>query len=247
MNNIQGVNIELRRSDVQELMGKPPSTILKFGILTILLFVISLFISSLFLVCPDVIKADCRLFPYMDADCVSSPVDGRIVYSIDGMKTMVDRGDTLVGIVSQTESHPADTSYIISDKRGMAYKTDVLAKNMKVKRNQRLFHFPRALDSIERNDINGVIYLSSDEMSILKPGQPVEVECGEKEFQFSISDFGNIPNESGKYPVIVTCTDTMCLLNYFEAVECVAKIRTTGETVFEMFFMKRLNVLKKIQ
>lgn len=231
--------IELRSGEVQELMGRPPSAILKSGITIILILVVSFFVSSLFLVYPEQMTVTAKLFPSMDIEYMDSPFDGHLVWVTDSMNTDVAEGDTLAMIVR----HPADTICLVCHVEGHAYKADFMEKNMTIVAGQRLFCVSKTDNADQKHNVNGVIYLPYDSSSVLKLGQIANVNYKGASFPFVIAEFGKIANEEGKQPIRITYIDS---LNYFNNIEpeiCVAVIQKSTQTIFEKFFAKRLNIL----
>ena len=54
----EGMNIELRSEEVQEVMGQIPAWIVRWGITLLFLVVVALLVGSCFFKYPDVITAD---------------------------------------------------------------------------------------------------------------------------------------------------------------------------------------------
>lgn len=234
-------NIELRCGEVQELMSKPPTAILKSGIAIIMVFVASFFALSFFIIYPEKMITTVKILPSVDVDYLSSPIDGHLIWMIKGMNTDVTKGDTLA-IISH---YPADTLYLISGFKGHAYKVDVLEKNINVKAGQRLFYISKKVNDEHAHKIYGVIYLPVDSTSVLRLGQITEVNYKGGAYPFVISEFGSVANEEGKYPISITYDDTLHLFTNIEPEYSIAKIQISNQTVFEKFFAKRLNILDK--
>lgn len=234
-------NIELRSGEVQELMSRPPSTILRTGITIILLFVVSFFVASFYMVYPEQMTVMVKLFPSVDVEYVNSPTDGHLLWVIDNMNADVAKGDTLALIVQQ----PADTICLVSLVDGQAFKTDVLEKNMIITTGQRLFCMSKTSIDERKHKVHGFFYLPVDSSSVLKMGQKVEVNHKGCSYSFLITEFGRIANDEGRIPINISYIDSLGLFANIETETCVARIRTSSQTIFEKFFAKRLNFLDK--
>jgi len=233
--------IELRSGEVQELMGRPPSAILKSGITVILVFVVMFFSASFFIVYPERIAVTARLFPSEDVTYMNSPADGRLLWVIDSMSAEVSAGDTLARIAL----HNADTACIVCNADGRVFKTDVLEKNMEVCSGQPLFHLSEKGSGSMLHEVRGVIYLPADSFSVLRIGQKANIMYKGHSHPFVITEFGKIANDEGRYPVSISRVDSLGLFDNVEPEVCLATVQVANQTVFEKFFAKRFNIVDK--
>jgi len=239
--NEDSTKIELRSGEVQELMNRPPAAILRSGITVIFFFVVLFFAASFFIVYPDKMTTTVKLYPSMDIDYVNSSIDGRLLWVIDSMNIAVAQGDTLAKILC----FPTDTVYVISTVDGYAFKVDVLVPNMDIKAGQHLFCISKTDNVGQTHKVCGAIYLPADSASILRIGQLLEISFHGRTYPFVISEFGEIVNEDGDYPIMISFIDSLNRINNVEPVTCSAKILMSNQTIFEKFFAKRMNIFDK--
>ena len=232
--------IELRSGEVQELMTRPPSAILKSGITVVLIFVVVLFVSSYFIVYPEQMTGTAKLFPAMEVEYMDAPSDGHLLWVTDSMNTNVKKGDTLAVI-----SHYSDTTCLVCHVDGHAFKADVLERNMDVKAGQHLFYISLTDDDEQKREVRGVIYLPADSSSVLRIGQVVDINYKGISYPFVIKEFGSIANEKGRHPISISYVDSLRLFKNIEPEVCMAKIQSSNQTIFDKFFAKRLNLLDK--
>lgn len=233
--------IELRSAEVQELMNKPPSAILKSGISVILFLVISFFVSSFYVVYPERMTIMAELLPSAEIEYINSLSDGYLLWVIDSMKTKVAKGDTLIKMIQFT----SDTVCIVNQTDGYAYKMDVLEKNMNIKSGQQLFCISRNIDDYKKHEVNGIIYLPRDSASFLKQGQVFELNYKGSSYLFFIKDFGRIANSDGRYPIKITYVDSLGIFNSIQSEICIAQASISNQTVFQRFFARQLNFKNK--
>lgn len=233
--------IELRSGEVQELMTRPASTILKSGITIILFFVVVLLTFSYFIVYPEQMTVKAKLFPALEVEYMNAPSDGHLLWLTDSMATNVKKGDTLAILIH----NQADTMCLVCHVDGQAFKVDVLERNMDVRAGQHLFFISKANNDEQKHEVRGVIYLNSDSSSVLRFGQVVDINYKGISYPFVIKEFGSIANDKGKYPISISYVDSLKLFKNIEPEVCIAKIQTSNQTIFEKFFAKRLNVLDK--
>lgn len=233
--------IELRSGEVQELMTRPASAILKSGMSIILFFVVILLTSSYFIVYPEQMIVTAKLFPVFEVEYMDAPSDGHLLWVTDGMDTNVEKGDTLAILIH----NQADTMCLVCHVDGQAFKVDILEKYMDVRAGQHLFYISKVNNGERKHEIRGVIYLHTDSSSVLSLGQVVDINYKGISCPFVIKEFGSITNDKGKYPISISYVDSLKLFNNIEPEVCMAKIQTSNQTIFEKFFAKRLNVLDK--
>lgn len=101
MNNEQSVpgkNIELHHESVNEIMGTPPSVMLRVGSGLLLTVFVGLFVASVFFNYPDVVQAPGVLVGEQPLSTQTAPEKGRIIEIYKNTGTYVNMGDTLLSI-----------------------------------------------------------------------------------------------------------------------------------------------------
>ncbi|MBO4846767.1 MAG: hypothetical protein J5525_10710 [Lachnospiraceae bacterium] len=108
--------IELKSEEVQELMDKKPSCVLRYGIGVVLLLLGCSFVASKFVPYPDELKVIVTLSPNVNTKKFVNTRDVEVLYIIPYLKSNVCSGDTL-GVFA----YENDTITYVSPYNGMAY------------------------------------------------------------------------------------------------------------------------------
>ena len=96
-------NIELRNEDVQEILGRPPKWIVRWGILVISIVIFTLFIGSIFFIYPDVISSEVTITTEHPAVWVTARGTGKIQKLFVSDNQKVEEGDLLAVIENPTK------------------------------------------------------------------------------------------------------------------------------------------------
>lgn len=108
--------IELRSEEVQELMDKKPSCIMRYGIGVVLFLLCCSFVASKFVPYPDEIKVNVILSPNVKTKKFVNANDAEILYITPHLESNVCCGDTL-GVLAYNN----DTVILVSPYNGLAY------------------------------------------------------------------------------------------------------------------------------
>lgn len=104
----EGINIELRSEEVQEILGRPPKRIIRIGISVIFVIVIGLFIGSYYIKYPDILQSTIVVTTENLPAGVTARASGRIDTLLVSEKSMVQEGDLLAVI-----ENPAQFNHIL--------------------------------------------------------------------------------------------------------------------------------------
>lgn len=110
--------VELRSEEVQEILGKPPHNIVRYGIMLIFTVIAGLFIGSYFFKYPDVIPAKVTVTTENLPAGVTAKTTGRIDTLFVGEKESVKQGDFLALI-----DNPASLDDVMKLKRMLSLYT----------------------------------------------------------------------------------------------------------------------------
>lgn len=114
--------IELKSDEVQEILGKPPHHIVRYGIMVIFVVIAGLFVGSYFFKYPDIIPATITVTTENLPAGVTAKTTGRIDTLFVGEKQMVKAGDFLALI-----ENPASLNDVLKLKNSIAnYTPDTL-------------------------------------------------------------------------------------------------------------------------
>ena len=103
----EGMNIELRSEEVQEVMGQIPAWIVRWGITLLFLVVVALLVGSCFFKYPDVITADMTLTGQHPATAVVTRAAGNIQKLLVSDNHPVNEGDWLAVIENHASMEDA--------------------------------------------------------------------------------------------------------------------------------------------
>ena len=137
-NKSKNINIELRSEEVQELMGKIPPMILRFGIGSILSILLLFFIASFYIKYPTYETVPVKLNIGENTHEVAMPSDGIILDVRVNDGESVKTHDTLM-VISCPTLVSNDTIILHSPSDGIIYSCDFLEKGMSFKQETPLF------------------------------------------------------------------------------------------------------------
>ena len=110
--------IELRSEEVQELMDRKPSCVLRYGIGVVLLLLCCTFAASKFVPYPEELKVNVILSPNVNTKKFVNTKDTEVLYITPHLESKVNSGDTL-GVLA----YDNDTVIFVSPYNGIAYKS----------------------------------------------------------------------------------------------------------------------------
>ncbi len=111
--------IELRSEEVQELMDRKPSWILKYGISVVFLLLCSAFVGSKYIDYPDELELSVTLLPNVNTKRYVNKMDAEIIKVLPNLEKRVRAGDTLAVL-----TYGKDTVSFLSPYNGIAYFSD---------------------------------------------------------------------------------------------------------------------------
>lgn len=226
------INIELRSEEVQELMGRIPPMILRFGIGIILMILLLFFIASFHIKYPTYETVPVKLNIGESTRDVAMPFDGIIVDVKVKDGEQVGKHDTLM-VISNPTLAGNDTMSLHSPLKGTVYARDFFEKGETVRQGTPLFVVRQ--DGNEK--LTGKCYVSQQVKQKITTG--AEVECIGQEIAVHgrISKIAEVMNPSQKgYAVEIAFDDDLPQERFNETF--FAKFKTSDKTIFELFFLK---------
>ena len=186
----------LYSTEVQELMGKIPPTILRVGIISIFMLVVTSFLLCCFVKMPETITFPIKLSNVNVLEDVKTGRSGNIVASVPEKK-MVYRGDTLLLLVD-SQGMIEDTICIQAPISGIAYACAPLVREEFVSKGTTLFFM---VDTI-KDKIVGIGDASVDLKYEMEKNMKVEAQLNGQVLQGKVNSVARYANPlNGTYAI----------------------------------------------
>lgn len=228
------ISLELRSEEVQELMGKIPPMILRFGIGIILMILLLFFVASYYVKYP-VYESVSVVFSQGSEQETAMPVDGTILEIMVGDGEQVRMHDTLA-IISGTLQSVGEAVALCSSVTGVAYACDFFEKGETIRQGTPLF----VVRQNARGLLKGKCYVGQEAKQHLSVGKEIECLDDGVVVRGRITRMAEIRNSAqGGYAVEILFDDDGWRKNRdTESDTVLAKIKTSDKTIFELFFLK---------
>jgi hypothetical protein len=229
-------NIELRNEEVQELMGKIPPAILRFGIFIIFFFFITIILVSSFINYPDIEKVPINVKNVTKIIGIKTNCSGQIL-KINLKRHHVYKGDTLVWLLTSKEDE-LDTVCIVSPTTGITYPCNSFSKGNYIEKNTILFVLA---DSIQQVIISNA-FVSNNLRKKIKIGMPIEADIDGICFYGKVNNIAKYANPINRTYAIALKFDTPKEFNdiILWKIPSVAKIRISNQSIFDKFFRSKI-------
>ncbi len=227
------MDIGLRSEEVQELMGRMPSHIVRFGIPVILCFVLVFLGASYFISYPDIETFPIKIVSENVTMECKTPMDGKLVMKNREIPCKVSAGQTIVSIVKNE-----DTVNIVSPISGRVFKRTI-------------FRDGESMDSAKticivvpycRFKCYGYIYVDYHTKHLLSLHTKVEVEYKSTSIKSVVTQIADLPNsQTGLYDVELDLG--LFKHDVYDIVgntEVVAKIHRSDATIFDKIFKSKV-------
>jgi len=157
-------NIELHHESVEEIMGTPPASMVRVGSGILLLVILGLFMGSLFITLPDMVKVHASLQGEFPLSTQTSPETGRLVKIFRHVDNLVEKGDTILCV----ENKFCEIIAVLSEDSGILELNPLL----------------NVINFIQKNDTVAIIWRKETEsiacIVLLSPEQGKNVKEGNK-------------------------------------------------------------------
>lgn len=191
-NNLKGLTT--RCEEIQEIMGRTPNWMLRWGILVIFLIVCALLIGCYFIRLPQTLPIKVYARTDIQSDSVLAKSNGQIVSIMKSNSAVVAKGDTIL-------SYSNDTcmGYITSTVSGkLSYPNDICVGD-KVNAGEVLFY----IDANRKNCQLQLCYgfLSENEEKQVQANMPISIIVSDNSDKIiaKVKNIASHPNESHKY------------------------------------------------
>lgn len=187
--------IELRSEEVQELMDRKPSCILRYGIGVVLFLLCCSFAASKFVPYPDDIKVNVILAPNVSTKKFVNAKDAEILYIIPNLEYHVCCGDTLGALAYEN-----DTVIFVSPYKGIAYRSGDYNCGDVIKTGS------LTILVSDCETLTSTIYAHSsvniESAKRIKRGMIMKTE-GDQD-KYVVKELSSIPDENGLYTIVYT-------------------------------------------
>lgn len=228
------INIELRSEEVQELMGKIPPMILRFGIGIILMILLLFFIASFYVKYPTYETVPITLKMDESTLHIMMPANGMILEIMVNDGESVKRNDTLA-VIANTTSSDNETTALCSPSDGIVYACDFFEKEENIEQGTPLF----VVNQNDKGKKTGKCYVSQLVKQKMMIGG--EIECVGQEIvrHGKVGKVAEVMNPLQKgYAVEILFDEDLPQCSFNETL--FAKFKTSDKTIFELFFLKSL-------
>lgn len=226
------LDIDLRSEEVQELMGKMPSHIVRFGIPVILCFVLFFLGASYFITYPDIETIPLIIVSENITTEYKSPIDGKLVLKDRQIPCEISAGQTIASIVKNK-----DTIDVISPISGKVFK-------------QTIFRDGESIDSAKTICIvvpyckfkcYGYIHVDYHTKLSLSVHTKVEVEYKSTSIKGVVTQITDLPNsQTGLYDVELDLgLFTHDAYDIVGNTDVVAKVHRSNATIFDKIFKSK--------
>ncbi len=229
--------IELRSEEVQELMDRKPSFILRYGIGVVLFLLCCSFAASKFVPYPDELKVNVTLLPNVNTKKFVNAREAEVLYITPNLESKVCRGDIL-GVFA----YENDTISFVSPYNGIAYRTggyncgDIIKSGC----------LTILVSDGESHTSNIYAHTSVDKESAkrIRRGMIMTTE-GNKD-KYVVKELSSIPDVNGLYTIVFTKDSKQSnkIMMQQETTGCIILDNTN---VYDRFFAQGIKKMVKIE
>lgn len=186
--------LSTRCEEIQEIMGRPPGWMLRWGILVIFLIVCVLLIGSYFIRLPQTLPIKIYAKTNIQSDSVIAKSNEQIASIMKSNSAVVAKGDTIL-------SYSNDTcmNYIISPLSGkLSYPNDICVGD-KVNAGEVLFYIDTDRQNCQLLSCYG--FLSENEARQVQANMPISIIVSDNNDKIiaKVKNIASHPNELHKY------------------------------------------------
>lgn len=187
--------IELRSEEVQELMDKKPSIILRFGIGVVLFILCCAFATSKYIPYPDELEMDIILYPNVNNKKYINTNDSEVLFIMSNLEQKVKCNDTL-GIFACG----GDTTVFCSPYNGFAYRSYNCNSGDMIKAGSLTI----LVSDCDEQSPYIIASSSVDEENIKKIHSGMVMTTNGGKERYSVKEISLIPDTKGMYTVVFT-------------------------------------------
>lgn len=229
--------IELRSEEVQELMDRKPSFILRYGISIVLLLLCCFFAASKFMPYPDELKVNVTLSPNVSTKKFVNARDAEVLYITQNLEYKVHTGDTLGVFV-----YDSDTVTFVSPYNGIAYTSGKYNCGDVVKtRNLTILV---ADCEAATSTLCAHSTVNKESANRIKRGMTMTTE--ESNDKYVVKEMSSIPDVNGLY-TIVYIKDTKEGEKILIQQETTGNITLDNTNIYDRFFARGIKNMTKYE
>ena len=230
------VVIELRSEEVQELMDRKPSFVLRYGISVVLFLLFCSFAASKFVLYPDELKVNVTLSPNVNTKKFINTREAEVLYITSNLESKVCCGDTLGVLVYEN-----DTITFVSPYNGIAYRTGDYNCGDIIKSGSLTI----LVSDCETRTSIIYAHTSVDKESTkrIRRGMIMTTE-GDKD-RFVVKELSSIPDANGLYTIVFT-KDSKQSKKILVPQETIGNIILDNTNVYDRFFAQGIKNMIKI-
>lgn len=172
-------DVPLRSESVQEILGKVPHVLIRWGNTIILILAIGTLLISYFVRYPIILEGKMELVPISNIDRIYAPVTGKLMGWDVKNGDMVDKGNLLGTVITSDGSTSVE---LVSPREGRAYTSSFFIEGKVVRKGDLLFKIlPLKTNGYQAYFISGPSYANS-----IVEGQEVKIRIPEMDVQQNI-------------------------------------------------------------
>lgn len=186
--------LSTRCEEIQEIMGRPPGWMLRWGILVIFLIVCALLIGSYFIRLPQTLPIKVYARTDIQSDSTFAKSNGQIASIMKSNSTVITKGDTILSCSNDT-----CMDYITSSLSGkLSYPNDICVGD-KVNAGEVLFYIDTDRQNCQLLSCYG--FLSENEARQVQAYMPISIIVSDNNDKIiaKVKNIASHPNESHKY------------------------------------------------
>ena len=186
--------LSTRCEEIQEIMGRPPGWMLRWGILVIFLIVCALLIGCYFIRLPQTLPIKIYARTDSQSDSTFAKSNGQIASIMKSNSMVITKGDTILSCSNDT-----CMDYITSSLSGkLSYPNDICVGD-KVNAGEVLFYIDTDRQNCQLLSCYG--FLSENEARQVQANMPISIIVSENNDKIiaKVKNIASHPNESHKY------------------------------------------------
>lgn len=224
--------IELRSTEVQEVMGRMPSAIVRMGQGIILLIFVSLLSYCLFLTYPNYTVIDSHMSNVNNLRYVYAKYMGQVARVHKKNGSFIHPGDTLCLIKTEQGNQ-----YVIAKNKGYLYICNEMQEGQYIK--------PETVLSVIADTLYTspftTLYVSEEEVIHLKSGLSIVGKCENKPIRGEITKISTLPNpQTGVFLVNIQWEKLNFHFTYpFYRRKITVELRSSDIKIWKVLFQQR--------
>jgi|GEM_PF-5395397 Predicted deacylase len=169
-------NVALRSESVQEILGKVPHVLIRWGNTIILVLALGTLLISYFVRYPIILEGRMELVPKSNIEVVYAPVTGKLMGWDVKNGDMVDKGALLGTVITSDGSTDVE---LVSPREGRVYSSSFFVEGKVVKKGDLLFK----ISPLKTNGYQAFFKSGQSYANSIVEGQEVKIRIHEMDLQ----------------------------------------------------------------